>query len=81
MVLTGAGVVADIAVPAERGSFFGFFNIGPMVSDAFLRMKKDIQSLSRLDRLLDRWLVGHCRMLLAGGKLNVILSVRCKLVC
>lgn len=27
----GAGVVADIAEPAERGSFFGLFNIGPMV--------------------------------------------------
>ncbi|EIM87229.1 MFS general substrate transporter [Stereum hirsutum FP-91666 SS1] len=30
----GAGVVADIAVPAERGSFFGFFYIGPMIGPA-----------------------------------------------
>lgn len=28
---TGAGVIADIAAPAERGSFFGMWNIGPMV--------------------------------------------------
>ena len=27
----GAGVIADIAAPAERGSFFGIWNIGPMV--------------------------------------------------
>ncbi|EIM87227.1 MFS general substrate transporter [Stereum hirsutum FP-91666 SS1] len=33
-IALGAGVVADIAVPAERGSFFGFFNIGPMIGPA-----------------------------------------------
>ena len=27
----GAGVIADIAAPAERGSYFGMWNIGPMV--------------------------------------------------
>ncbi|RPD67367.1 MFS general substrate transporter [Lentinus tigrinus ALCF2SS1-7] len=30
-VALGAGVIADIAAPAERGSFFGIWNIGPMV--------------------------------------------------
>ncbi|KAI0778343.1 MFS general substrate transporter [Trametes elegans] len=30
-VALGAGVIADIAAPAERGSFFGMWNIGPMV--------------------------------------------------
>ena len=27
----GAGVIADIAAPFERGSFFGIWNIGPMI--------------------------------------------------
>ena len=27
----GAGVIADIAAPFERGSFFGLWNIGPMI--------------------------------------------------
>lgn len=31
MAYTGAGVIADIAAPAERGSYFGIWNIGPMV--------------------------------------------------
>ena len=31
MLSIGAGVIADIAAPAERGSFFGFWNIGPMI--------------------------------------------------
>ncbi|KAI0756845.1 MFS general substrate transporter [Daedaleopsis nitida] len=30
-VALGAGVIADVAAPAERGSFFGMWNIGPMV--------------------------------------------------
>ncbi|KAI0652010.1 MFS general substrate transporter [Trametes meyenii] len=30
-IALGAGVIADIAAPAERGTFFGFWNIGPMV--------------------------------------------------
>lgn len=28
---TGAGVIGDISVPAERGGFFGIFTLGPMV--------------------------------------------------
>ncbi|KAK0709295.1 major facilitator superfamily domain-containing protein, partial [Lasiosphaeria miniovina] len=28
----GAGVIADIAAPSERGSFFGTFNLGPMLA-------------------------------------------------
>lgn len=31
-VCIGAGVVADISEPKERGTFFGFMGIGPMVS-------------------------------------------------
>ncbi|TBU34756.1 major facilitator superfamily domain-containing protein [Dichomitus squalens] len=30
-IALGAGVIADIAAPAERGSYFGMWNIGPMV--------------------------------------------------
>ncbi|OBZ68525.1 Quinidine resistance protein 1 [Grifola frondosa] len=30
-IALGAGVISDIATPAERGSFFGMWNIGPMV--------------------------------------------------
>ncbi|KAM5540996.1 hypothetical protein V8D89_005307 [Ganoderma adspersum] len=30
-VALGAGVIADIAAPFERGSFFGLWNIGPMM--------------------------------------------------
>ena len=30
-VALGAGVIADIAAPFERGSYFGYWNIGPMV--------------------------------------------------
>ncbi|KAI1788820.1 major facilitator superfamily domain-containing protein [Ganoderma leucocontextum] len=30
-VALGAGVIADIAAPFERGSFFGLWNIGPMI--------------------------------------------------
>lgn len=32
-VALGAGVIADIAAPFERGSYFGYWNIGPMVCD------------------------------------------------
>ena len=31
MIALGAGVVSDIAVPAERGSFLGFSLVGTMV--------------------------------------------------
>ncbi|KAH9944252.1 MFS general substrate transporter [Epithele typhae] len=30
-IALGAGVIADIAAPAERGNFFGMWSIGPMV--------------------------------------------------
>ncbi|KAL7285431.1 hypothetical protein ACG7TL_000528 [Trametes sanguinea] len=30
-IALGAGVIADIAAPAERGGYFGMWNIGPMV--------------------------------------------------
>ncbi|KZT02466.1 MFS general substrate transporter [Laetiporus sulphureus 93-53] len=30
-VALGAGVIADIAAPYERGTYFGFWNVGPMV--------------------------------------------------
>lgn len=29
---TGAGIIADIATPAERGGFYGIFTMGPQVS-------------------------------------------------
>ncbi|KDQ24734.1 hypothetical protein PLEOSDRAFT_1078768 [Pleurotus ostreatus PC15] len=28
---TGAGVIGDIAIPAERGGFFGIYSLGPLV--------------------------------------------------
>ena len=31
-IALGAGVIADIATRAERGSFFGFYSLGAMVS-------------------------------------------------
>ncbi|KAL4241760.1 MFS transporter superfamily protein [Abortiporus biennis] len=30
-IALGAGVIADIAMPAERGGFFGLFSLGPML--------------------------------------------------
>lgn len=30
-IALGAGVIGDISEPAERGGFFGVYNIGPMV--------------------------------------------------
>ncbi|KDQ63298.1 hypothetical protein JAAARDRAFT_147470 [Jaapia argillacea MUCL 33604] len=30
-IAVGAGVIGDVATPAERGGFFGVYNIGPMV--------------------------------------------------
>ncbi|KAI0653268.1 MFS general substrate transporter [Cubamyces menziesii] len=30
-IALGAGVISDIAAPSERGTFFGIWNIGPMV--------------------------------------------------
>jgi len=30
-VAIGAGIIADIATPAERGGFFGLFGVGPLV--------------------------------------------------
>ncbi|KIK59871.1 hypothetical protein GYMLUDRAFT_169012 [Collybiopsis luxurians FD-317 M1] len=34
-IALGAGVIGDIAVPAERGGFFGFYSLGPMLGPAF----------------------------------------------
>ncbi|KAI9507806.1 MFS general substrate transporter [Russula earlei] len=31
----GAGIIADISAPAERGGFFGIFGLGPLVGPAF----------------------------------------------
>ncbi|KAF8831336.1 hypothetical protein HHX47_DHR1000680 [Lentinula edodes] len=31
---SGAGVIGDIAVPSERGGFFGFYSLGPMLGPA-----------------------------------------------
>ena len=31
MMASGAGIIADIATPAERGGFFGIFGLGPLV--------------------------------------------------
>ncbi|KAJ3573050.1 hypothetical protein NP233_g2682 [Leucocoprinus birnbaumii] len=33
-IAIGAGVVSDISTPEERGGFFGFFTLGPMVGPA-----------------------------------------------
>ncbi|KIO08639.1 hypothetical protein M404DRAFT_997569 [Pisolithus tinctorius Marx 270] len=34
-VALGAGVIGDIATPAERGSFFGLFSVGPLFGPTF----------------------------------------------
>ncbi|KAI9507807.1 major facilitator superfamily domain-containing protein [Russula earlei] len=34
-VAIGAGIIADICAPAERGGFFGIFGLGPLVGPAF----------------------------------------------
>ena len=31
MIWTGAGIIADIATPAERGGFFGLYGMGQFV--------------------------------------------------
>ncbi|KAJ3896532.1 MFS general substrate transporter [Lentinula edodes] len=33
-IALGAGVIGDIAVPSERGGFFGFYSLGPMLGPA-----------------------------------------------
>jgi MFS family permease len=33
-IAIGAGVISDISTPEERGGFFGFFILGPMVGPA-----------------------------------------------
>jgi hypothetical protein len=32
MIVSGAGIIGDIATPAERGGFFGLFGLGALVS-------------------------------------------------
>ncbi|CAE6416731.1 unnamed protein product [Rhizoctonia solani] len=34
MIALGAGVISDIATPAERGGFVGLFSLGPMIGPA-----------------------------------------------
>ncbi|KAJ3966936.1 MFS general substrate transporter [Lentinula raphanica] len=34
-IALGAGVIGDIAIPAERGGFFGIYSLGPMLGPAF----------------------------------------------
>jgi hypothetical protein len=36
----GAGIIGDIAVPAERGGFIGLFGLGNLVSACGLRFEK-----------------------------------------
>jgi hypothetical protein len=31
-MVSGAGIIGDIAAPAERGGFFGLFGLGALVS-------------------------------------------------
>jgi MFS family permease len=31
IMILGAGIIADITIPAERGGFFGVFGVGPIV--------------------------------------------------
>jgi MFS family permease len=40
MMTSGAGIVGDIATPAERGGFFGLFGLGPLVSVCGLCFEK-----------------------------------------
>jgi hypothetical protein len=36
----GAGIIGDIATPAERGGFFGLFGLGALVSACDLCFEK-----------------------------------------
>ena len=40
MMASGAGIIGDIATPAERGGFFGLFGLGGLVSACGLRFEK-----------------------------------------
>ena len=40
MMAPGAGIIGDIATPAERGGFFGLFGLGGLVSARGLRFEK-----------------------------------------
>jgi hypothetical protein len=39
MVAAGAGIIADISTPAERGGFFGLFGLGALVSACGLALR------------------------------------------
>jgi hypothetical protein len=40
MMASGAGIIGDIATPAERGGFFGLFGLGALVCACGLRFEK-----------------------------------------
>ena len=46
IMASGAGIIGDIATPAERGGFFGLFGLGALVSACGLTAR----SLKRVER-------------------------------
>jgi MFS family permease len=45
-IALGAGVIGDISSPAERGGFFGVYNIGPLVGVlSFISFNKVLSTL------------------------------------
>jgi MFS family permease len=71
MRASGAGIVGDIAAPAERGGFFGLFGIGPLVSACGLLLREVSNGLSvRLLPVLVPSSEGFCLRGLAGGTID-----------
>jgi hypothetical protein len=52
-VVLGAGIIADIATPAERGGFFGVFGVGPIVCARSTCLEQSVDFDHRLAHLLD----------------------------
>jgi hypothetical protein len=52
-VVLGAGIIADIATPAERGGFFGVFGVGPIVCAPSPCLEQPVDFGNRLALVLD----------------------------
>ena len=72
MMASGAGIIGDIATPAERGGFFGLFGLGALVSGSCglcsekPKMRLSVRLVPVLDPLSEElWLKD-----LAGGTID-----------
>ena len=71
MVTPGAGIIADLATPDERGGFFGLFGLGALVSACGLASRSQVSNILnvRLVLLLVPSSEGRWLRDLAGGTL------------